>query len=140
MHFWNQQRIVAKSSRKTIYVIQNNSKLAINDNWGYLINGCFKIDVFQQTVVRVYYILKIILVILLKTFSILIRFLKNIAWQNMLMAQINKKLLMNYFYLCLSGTYGYHAWLFLRLIHPRGHTEKNLGPNKDFSQTFSISH
>ena len=76
-----------------------------NDNWGYLINGCFKIDVFQQTVVRVYYILKIILVILLKAFSILIRFLKNIAWQNMLMAQINKKLLMNYFYLCLSGTY-----------------------------------
>ena len=76
-----------------------------NDNWGYLINGCFKIDVFEQTVVRVYYILKIILVILLKAFSILIRFLKNIAWQNMLMAQINKKLLMNYFYLCLSGTY-----------------------------------
>ena len=50
---------ILKSYRKTNYAIQNNSKLFI-DIWHYLVIGCFdwKISVFQQTVVRVFYILK----------------------------------------------------------------------------------
>ena len=49
--------------------------------------------------------------------SILIGFLKRIAWQNMLMVQINKKLLISCFYLFSLYIYLYHIWLFPRLIH-----------------------
>ena len=49
-----------KRTKKTNYAIQNNSKLAINDMWCYLLIACFhwKIGVFQQTVARVYCIIK----------------------------------------------------------------------------------
>ena len=73
------------------------------------------------------------LFILLQAFSILIEFLKKIAWQNMLMVQINKKYLISCFYLFLSCSYLYHIWLFPRLIHLSGDIEKNPGPKKDFS-------
>ena len=45
----------------------------------------------------------ITLFILLQAFSILIEFFKKIAWQNMLMVQINKKYLIRCFYLFLSS-------------------------------------
>ena len=44
------------------------------------------------------------------------------------------------FYLFLSCTYLYHIWLFPRLTHLSGDIEKNQGPKKDISQTFSIVH
>ena len=58
----------------------------------------------------------------------------------MLMAHINKKFLISCFYLFLLFSYLYHVWLFPRLMHVSGDFEKNPGPLKDFSQTFSIGH
>ena len=84
--------------------------------------------------------LTMILFILLHAFLILIGFLKKIARQNMLMVHINKKFLISCFYLFLSCSYLYHIWLFPRLMHLSGDIEKNPGPKKDFSQTFSIGH
>ena len=81
----------------------------------------------------------IILFIFLHVFSILIRFLKKIVWQYMLMAQSNKNFLTSCFYWFLWSSYLYHIWLFPRLIH-LGDTEKNPGPRKDSSQTPVISH
>ena len=80
----------------------------------------------------------IILLILLKAFSILIGFLKKIAGQNTLKVQINKTFLISCFCLFFSCSYLYHIWLFARLIHLSGDTEKN--PKKDFFQTFSIDY
>ena len=82
--------------------------------------------------------LTMILFILLHAFPTLIRFLKKIARQNMLMVHINKKFLISCFYLFLSCSYLYHIWLFPRLMDLSGDIEKNPGPLKDFSQTFSI--
>ena len=84
--------------------------------------------------------LSIILFALLKVFSILIGFLKMIAWQNMLKVQINEKSLISCFYLFLPCSSLYRLWLFLRLIHLSSDIEKNPGPKKDFYQTFSIGH
>ena len=54
----------------------------------------------------------IILFIFLHVFSILIRFLKKIVWQYMLMAQSNKNFLTSCFYWFLWSSYLYHIWLF----------------------------
>ena len=62
---------------------------------------------------------------LLHAFPTLIGFLKKIARQNMLMAHINKKFLISWFYLFLSCSYLYHIWLFQRLMHLSGDIEKN---------------
>ena len=78
----------------------------------------------------------IIFFILVQAFSIFIGFLKKIAWQNMLLVQINKIFLISSFYLFLSCSYLYHIWLFPRLTNLTGGIEKNLY----FSQTFSIDH
>ena len=82
----------------------------------------------------------IILPILLQAFSILIGFLKKIAWQNMLMVQINKKYQISCFYLFLPCSYLYHIWLFPRLIRLSGDIEKNPIPKKNFCLMFSIGH
>ena len=37
-------------------------------------------------------------------------------------------------------SYLYYIWLFPRLMHLSGDFEKNAGPLKDFSQTFSMGH
>ena len=81
----------------------------------------------------------IILFILLHVFSILTRFLKKIAWKNMLTIQINKKFFISCFYLFSSCIYLYPIWLFPRLIHLSGGTEKNPGAKK-VSQTYSVGH
>ena len=72
-----------------------------------------------------------ILFILLHAFPILIGFLKKIARQNMLMVHINKKCLINCFYLFLSWSYFYHIWLFLRLMYLSGDIDKNPFPKKE---------
>ena len=82
----------------------------------------------------------IILLILLQAFSILIGFRKKIAWQNMLMVQVNKKYQISCFYLFLPCSYLYHIWLFPRLIHLSGDIEKNPIPKKNFCLMFSIGH
>ena len=69
--------------------------------------------------------LTMILFVLLKTFSILILFVKKNAWQYMLIVQINKKFLIICFYWFLSCSYFFHNWLFLRLVHLGRDTEKN---------------
>ena len=79
--------------------------------------------------------LNMILFILLHAFPVLIWFLKKIAWQNMVMVHINKKIVISCFYLFLSYSYLYHIWLFPRLIHLSGSIGKNLGPKKDFSHS-----
>ena len=84
--------------------------------------------------------LTMILFFLLHAFPTLIGFLKKVARQNMLMVHINKKFLISCFYLFLSCSYLYHVWLFPRLMHLSSDIEKNPGPLKDFSQTFSIGH
>ena len=56
------------------------------------------------------------------------------------MVQLNKKFLTSCFYLFSSCSYLYPIWLFPRLMHLSGDIEKNPGPNKDSSQTFSIDH
>ena len=84
--------------------------------------------------------LTMILFILLQAFPILIGFLKAISRKNMQMVHINKKFLRSCFYLFSSCSYLYHIWLFPRLMHLSGDIEKNPGPKKDFSQTFSIDH
>ena len=73
-----------------------------------------------------------ILFILLQAFSILIRLLKKIARQNMLMVQISKGFLENYFYLFPFCSYLYHVWLIPRLIHLGDDVKKNPVPKKDF--------
>ena len=84
--------------------------------------------------------LTMILFILLHAFPILIGFLKAISRKNMQMVHINKKILISCFYLFSSCSYLDHIWLFPRLMHLSGNIEKNPGPKKDFSQTFSIDH
>ena len=51
--------MIAKSYRKTIMPFKTTVYWLFNDIWCYLVIGCFdwKIGVFQQAVVRVYYIL-----------------------------------------------------------------------------------
>ena len=82
--------------------------------------------------------LTMILFILLHAFPILIGFLKKIARQIMLMVHINKKFMISCLCLFLSCSNVRHIWLFPRLMHLSGEIEKNPGPKKDFSQTFSI--
>ena len=77
------------------------------------------------------------MLILLHAFPI---FLKQNGLQNILMVHINKKFLISCCYLFVSWSYLYHIWLFPRLMHLSGDTEKNLGSKSDFSQTFSIGH
>ena len=84
--------------------------------------------------------LTMIFFILLHAFPILIGFLKTISRKNMQIVHINKKFLISCFYLFSSYSYLYHIWLFPRLMHLSGDIEKNPGPQKDFSQTFSIGH
>ena len=61
---------------------------------------------------------------LLHAFPTLIGFLKKIVRQNMLMVHINKKFLINCFYLFFSCSYLYYIWLFPRLMHLSGDIEK----------------
>ena len=84
--------------------------------------------------------LNMILFFLLHVFPTLIGFFKKIAWQNMLMVHINKKFLISCFYLFLPCNYLYHIWLFQTLMYLSGDIEKNLGPSKGFSKTFSIGY
>ena len=80
--------------------------------------------------------LTMILFFLLHAFPTLTEFLKMVARQNMLMVHINKLS----FHLFLSCSYLYHLCLFPRLMHLSDDIEKDPGPLKDFSQTFSIGH
>ena len=84
--------------------------------------------------------LTMMLFILLHAFPILIGFLKTISRKNIQMVHINKKFLISCFYLFSSCSYLCHIWLFPRFMHLSGDIEKNPGPKKDFSQTFSIGH
>ena len=84
----------------------------------------------------------IILFTLLHAFSILIRFLKNIAWQSMLMVQINKRIILSYFYLFPSCSYTYIKFGYFRVCeniseHLSENTEKNPRSQKEslFSET-----
>ena len=82
--------------------------------------------------------LTMILFFLLHAFPTLIGFLKKVARQNMVMVHINKIFLISCLYLFLPCSYLYHVCLFPRLMHLSGDIEKNSGPLKNFSQTFSI--
>ena len=83
------------------------------------------------------FVLIIILFILLQAFSLLIGFFFEKCLIEYANGSNEQKISYKLFSSC---SYLYHIWLFPRLVHLSGDIEKNPGPKKDISQTFSIGH